>query len=127
MPFSRFASDLRYRVRARRSIALLVLGLSAVLITGEWIARNRLGLGTPPLYVADPHTEYRLKPNQKLTRFGNRIEVNAYSNRSAPLAATPPSSARRVLVFGDSVVWGGAVLDQALIATIMLNLPISRC
>jgi len=121
MPFSRFPSCLRYRVRARRSIALLVLGLSAALITGEWIARNHLGLGTPPLYVADPHTEYRLKPNQKLTRFGNRIEVNAYSNRSAPLAATPP------LVFGDSVVWGGAVLDQALIATIMLNLPISRC
>jgi hypothetical protein len=125
MPISKFPSCLRFPVRERRSIALLVLGLSAVLITGEWIARNRLG--TQPLYVADRHTEYRLKSNQKLTRFGNRIEVHAFSERSASLAATPPSSARRVLVFGDSVVWGGAVLDQALIATSMLDLPISRC
>ena len=37
--------------------------------------------------------------------------------RSAPLSPTRPAATRRVLVFGDSVVWGGAVLDQSLIAT----------
>ena len=34
----------------------------------------------------------------------------------------PWVGARRVLVFGDSVVWGGAVLDQSLIATDRLRL-----
>ena len=71
----------------------------------------------PPLYVVDLLTEYRLKPNQNLRRFGNRIEVNAFSMRAAPLSPTRLRNARRVLVFGDSVVWGGAVLDQSLIAT----------
>jgi len=93
------------------------MGLAAALFAGEWLARHRLGLGTPPLYVADPLTEYRLRPNQALRRFGNRIEVNAWSMRAAPLSPTRPAAARRVLVFGDSVVWGGAVLDQSLIAT----------
>jgi hypothetical protein len=74
-----------------------------------------------PLYVADPLTEYRLKPNQTLTRFGNRIEVNAYSMRSPQFPPIRTSDARRLLVFGDSVVWGGAVLDQSLIATNLLQ------
>jgi hypothetical protein len=91
--------------------------LGAVLLAGEYIARYRLGLGTPPLCLADPLTEYRLRPDQNLKRFGNRIQLNATSMRSAPLLAQRPAGLRRVLVFGDSVVWGGAVLDQDLIAT----------
>lgn len=87
------------------------------MLTAELIARHGLGLGTPPLYVADPLVEYRLKPNQNLRRFGNRIEVNSASMRSASLTASRAYERRRVLVFGDSVVWGGANLDQALIAT----------
>jgi hypothetical protein len=97
------------------------LGLATVLLAGEWIARHGLGLGTPPLYVADALTEYRLKPNQSLDRFGNRIEVNAFSMRAAPFPPTRSPETRRVLVFGDSVVWGGAVLDQSLIATEVLR------
>lgn len=87
------------------------------MLTAELIARHGLGLGTPPLFVADPLIEYRLKPNQNLVRFGNRIEVNSASMRSATLTVSRASERRRVLVFGDSVVWGGANLDQALIAT----------
>jgi hypothetical protein len=104
---------------ARCVITLIALG-SAVL-AAELFARYVLGLGTPPLYVADSLTEYRLKPNQSLRRFGNRIEVNAASMRSAPLPASRPAGARRVLVFGDSIIWGGAVLDQDRIATELLK------
>lgn len=95
--------------------------VGSILLTAEWIARDRLGLGSPPLYVADPLTEYRLKPNQNLRRFGNRIAVNAVSMRSPPLAARRPAQRRRLLVFGDSVVWGGSVLDQRHIATSILQ------
>lgn len=104
-----------------RSLFFGVLGLAAVLLAGEWFARDRLGLGAPPLFVADSLTEYRLKPSQNLRRFGNRIEVNGYSMRSRPLGAVRPPDGRRVLVFGDSVVWGGSVLDQNLIATEVLR------
>lgn len=104
-----------------RFLALGLLSAATVLAAGEWLARHRLGLGTPPLYVAESLTEYRLKPNQTLTRFGKRIEVNAYSMRSAPFPPIRATDARRVLVFGDSVVWGGAVLDQSLIATDLLQ------
>lgn len=90
---------------------------------GELFARHRFGLGTPPLYVADPFTEYRLKPNQSLRRFGNRIMVNGQSMRSTNLSPQLPLGGRRVLVFGDSVVWGGSVLDQGLIATDLLHRP----
>jgi hypothetical protein len=104
-----------------RFLALGLLSAVTLLGSGEWVARHLLGLGTPPLYVADPLTEYRLKPNQHLTRFGNRIDVNAFSMRSAHLSPIRSTDARRVLVFGDSVLWGGAVLDQSLIATDLLK------
>ena len=99
--------------------ALLVLAVAVLL--AELFARYYLGLGTPPLYVADPFTEYILKPNQCLRRFGNKIEVNAVSMRSPPLTATRSPDRLRVLVFGNSVVWGGAILDQSQIATELLN------
>ena len=73
---------------------LFVVGLGAALGAGELTARHRLGLGTPPLYVADTLTEYRLKPNQNLRRFGNRIEVNAFSMRAAPSSPTRPVGAQ---------------------------------
>lgn len=105
----------------RRILPTCFVALGAILLLGEMVARHGLGLGDPPLYVADPSTEYRLKPNQQLRRFGHRIEVNANAMRSSPLLATRPPGGRRVLVFGDSVVWGGAKLDQRLIATEVLK------
>jgi hypothetical protein len=63
------------------------------------------------------------EPSQQLRRFGNRIEVNQFSMRSSALEQQRPVQHRRVLVFGDSLVWGGAVLDQELIATELLAQP----
>jgi hypothetical protein len=49
-----------FRSRFRtRSILVGVLGLAAVLLAGEWFARHRLGLGTPPLYFAASATASR--------------------------------------------------------------------
>ena len=100
---------------SRHLLTLALLG--GAVVSGELIARHGFGWGTPPLYLADPLTEYKLKPDQKLRRYGNRIEVNGTSMRSAPLSARRFPGSRRVLVFGDSVVWGGSVLDQEKIAT----------
>ncbi len=73
--------------------------------TAELTVRYSLGLGTPPLYVADPLTKYRLKPFQQLKRCRNRIEVKHFSMRSGPLEPQRPGRHRRVLVFGDSLIW----------------------
>lgn len=101
-------------------LRFMIVSVGAVVFL-EIIARFVMGLGSPPLYIPDALTEYRLKPNQSLYRFGNRININAYSMRSAPLSKRRHSRHRRVLVFGDSVVWGGAVMDQSLIATELLS------
>lgn len=100
-----------------------VAALAGALLAGELLARFGLGLGNPPLFIADPLTEYRLRPDQQLNRFGHHLEVNAFSMRSAPLPLQRDDHRRRLLVFGDSIVWGGAVLDQRLIATSLLRGP----
>lgn len=89
----------------------------AVLLLAEAIARWGLGLGDPPLYEAHPQLEYRLKPLQDVRRFHNRVAINAYGMRSGPLTPRPPAGWRRILVFGDSVMFGGSQLDQSLIAS----------
>jgi hypothetical protein len=91
------------------------LGLAAELVSRFW-----LGLGTPPLYRADPLLEYQFQPHQELRRFGNRISINAYGLRGAPLTSHPDPGVKRVLMFGDSVLWGGALMDQAQIASSLL-------
>lgn len=101
----------------------LIKGFAAVGTLGlaaELLCRFALGLGSPPLYRADPLLEYQFQPNQELRRFGNRISINAFGMRAGPLTAQPAPGVRRVLIFGDSVLWGGAQIDQAQIATTLL-------
>lgn len=87
----------------------------------ELVCRFVLGLGTPPLYVADPQIEYMLKPNQDVRRFGNRILVNQWGMRSEPFEAAKASRDEfRVLVFGDSVINGGSQIDHAELASTLL-------
>jgi len=91
------------------------------ILLAEGLARIGFGLGTPPLYEAHPVLEYRFKPNQRLRRFGNTVNINSYGMRSDPLLPSPNPGVLRILVFGDSVVFGGAQTDQRHIATSVLQ------
>jgi lysophospholipase L1-like esterase len=104
----------------RKTIAALI-GIF-LLVSAELLSRFVLGLGTPPLYVADPQIEYMLKPDQNVRRFGNHILVNHWGMRSPdfPLHKTNPDEIR-ILVMGDSVINGGSVIDQALLSTSLLQ------
>lgn len=84
----------------------------ATLIGVEVTLRVLYGLGDPPLAQIDPEIEYTLVPSRSYLRFGNRIEINAYGQRSAEFPATPPANERRALLIGDSVVYGNHFLDQ---------------
>jgi hypothetical protein len=97
----------------------------------EIFLRVRFGFGHPLLYVADQTIGYRLAPNQRTRRFGNRIEINQYSMRSPECSTERSDDTLRILLVGDSIVNGGWWTDQdytiaARMAThLRSNLPIS--
>jgi lysophospholipase L1-like esterase len=95
-------------------ISLIILLVSIVgLVLVEGGLRFFWGFGKPPLYQGDPEIGYLLAPNQRLRRFGNRIEINQYSMRSGEIQAHRLPSALRVLVLGDSIVNGNWWTDQS--------------
>ncbi len=104
-----------------RKVANALAVLSLLLVCGELFARYYLGLGTPALIEKHPSIEYVSSPNQDVSRFGNRIFINEFGMRSDPLLETVADSHTRVMVFGDSVVYGGNQVDQSQLATSLLQ------
>ncbi|WRH67931.1 MAG: SGNH/GDSL hydrolase family protein [Planktothrix sp. GU0601_MAG3] len=95
-------------------IVLVLLGiLLFVLMVVEIGLRLRFGLGSPVLYLADSDIGYLLAPNQKTRRYGNQIEINQYSMRSASINPLPTAETLRVMLLGDSLVNGGWWTDQS--------------
>jgi len=88
---------------------------------GELFARYYLGLGTPPLSVTDSKIEYMFKPNQDLHRFHNHFVINEYGMRTNSFERRPAPNELRVMVFGDSVLNGGNLTDQAKLATTLIQ------
>ena len=89
-----------------------VVGLFATLLLAEVVLRWGVGLGDPPIAILDPELEYRLKPGV-YHRWGNRIEINEIGLRGRPVVPEALPGTRRVLLVGDSVVYGNHRLDQS--------------
>lgn len=107
----------------------MVLGLAGVALglgmVAEGVARWGLGLGDPPLMLADARMEYRARPGD-YQRLGNRMSFNAVSMRSDPVPPARDETAGtphvlRVLFLGDSVIHGGSQTDQDELATSILQ------
>ena len=102
----------------RRWVFRAILILLMALCVGEIISRFYLGLGDPLIYVADEKIQFYCKPSHTYHRFGNTISINAYGMRSADF---PPHKINpnelRILVIGDSVIFGGAQVDQPDVCT----------
>lgn len=102
-------------------VTLIVLAaIVALLVIVEVSLRLMFGFGNPLTYIADEKIGYLLAPNQRTRRFGNRIEINEYSMRSAAVTKERSLNTFRVLVIGDSIANGGWWTDQADIITEML-------
>ncbi|CAK6696875.1 hypothetical protein [Synechococcus sp. CBW1107] len=106
--------------RLARCAAFALLVAGSALAGLELVARFGIGLGTPPLSVADPLMEYAFVPDQAVMRFHNRIAINRYGMRSPDFPPARPVGQRRVLIFGDSVLFGGSTLNQEEIATSLI-------
>ena len=94
----------------------------ALALASEPFCRFGIGLGDPPLYQADEAIEYLLQPSKTYRRFHHRFSVNRYSMRAddfSPKKSGPEEL--RVLVIGDSVVYGGVLIDQHDIDTEILK------
>jgi GDSL-like Lipase/Acylhydrolase family len=100
-------------------ILAVVVGLFVAIEIG---LRSLFGFGNPLIYISDAEIGYLLAPNQRTRRFGNRIEINQYSMRGAPIQKIPAPSTLRVLLLGDSIANGGWWTDQAnTISSLMMH------
>jgi hypothetical protein len=105
---------------SRTAIVLLILVAFAV--SSELVCRFAIGLGDPPLYQTTSGVDYELQPSKSYSRFHNRFAVNRYSMRSDDFPPQKSSSDElRVMVVGDSVVYGGVLIDQSEIDTEILK------
>ena len=103
---------------------IVFLLLVIILVNGlllEIGLRVFFGFGDPLLYVADKQIGYRLAPNQRVRRFGNRIEINAYSMRSGSIQLERPEQTLRLLLLGDSIANGGWWTDQSKILSELMT------
>ena len=105
----------------KQNKVLVVCGLvTAAVGCAELYARFELGLGDPPLSVADAELDYYFAPNQCCNRFGNRIVYNNVSMR-CDFDVRPGSGAKTIFVIGDSVLNGGVLTDHKNLATTILQ------
>ncbi|HEX4487543.1 MAG TPA: hypothetical protein VH088_14825 [Terriglobales bacterium] len=108
-------------------LKFFLAAILALSVASELFCRFIVGLGDPPLYQADPTMEYMLQPGKTYHRFHHRFSVNAYGMRADdfPLHKSSPEELR-VLIVGDSVVYGGVRIDQRLIDTEILKRNLQR-
>ena len=97
------------------SIVFVVIFL--ILIVTELILRFVFGFCDAVLYQPSEAYEYIAQPNQHRYRFFSHIDYNSYSQRSEE----PDSTKTIVLGLGDSVIFGGTMLDQDSIATTLFS------
>lgn len=103
-------------------VAICFLMLLVIIGTAELFCRFVIGLGDPPLYQTDGAMGYVLQPSKTYYRFHDRFAVNRYGMRAddfPPQKSSP--NELRVLVVGDSVVYGGVQIDQSEIDTEILG------
>lgn len=95
----------------------IIIVLIAVIIICEILLRCCLGFCDAILYENNPLYEYIAQPNQNRTRFGNKIIINNYSQRNE----NPNNYKNKILGLGDSVLFGGTLVDQDSLATSIIT------
>ena len=87
----------------------------------EVFVRFILGIGDPILFKSHPTIEYEQLPSQKVHVFHNKITINSLGMRSDELLFPKRKNIKRILVYGDSVIFGGNLLSDEVLATTLLK------
>jgi hypothetical protein len=94
-----------------RRLLPLAAGVILLMIASEVLLRL-MGFGDPVLYRPDAIVGYYPAPNQDVQRSGGRVIVNRFGMRAPDFTETKPPGVLRILMLGDSTLWGGSYVDQ---------------
>tara|TARA_R110002049_G_scaffold261136_2_gene437245 strand:+ start:8406 stop:9311 length:906 start_codon:yes stop_codon:yes gene_type:complete len=100
----------------------IILFLTIGIVLLELILRFAFGFCDTVLIQEDKSFEYIAQPNQNRYRFGNHISYNSFSMRSPEVN----EQNKIILGFGDSVLNGGVLTDQDVLATTILSKELSK-
>jgi len=107
-------------------MAGLLAAVLLFLVFGEGLARlthlvDRLNGYGRDLYTAGPSRElpYRLRPGVSTLYLGTPVRVNGLGFRGPDVAPAPASGVRRILLVGDSVVFGQGVREEDTVAAVL--------
>ena len=106
-------------VRKKVFLFLLLIPFS------ELFVRFILGIGDPILFKGHPTIEYEQLPSQKVKVFHNKIFINSLGMRSDELVF-PKENKKRILIYGDSIIFGGNLLSNSRLATTLLEKKLNR-
>ncbi|GIW75876.1 MAG: hypothetical protein KatS3mg104_0939 [Phycisphaerae bacterium] len=108
---------MRFWNNRRRSIVLVLISAGLLTLLFTEVIGRQLGLCDPVLSMSDPDMEYRFAPNQECHIRGKTIKINSFSMRSDEV--DPHRS--HILFLGDSVIWGGTMVDQSELASTLVE------
>lgn len=101
-----------HRIQSRRlGLPAVIVLLALALVVAETTLRLK-SFGKPILYVSDPQAGFYPLPNQATDREGGRVEINAYGMRAPDYPPRKADAAFRILMLGDSTLFGGSYIDQ---------------
>lgn len=105
---------------------LTLFGLIILGVLGAEVSLRGFGFGDPVLYQGDVEYGYIPAPNQSVSRRGNRILINEWGMRAPEISAAKPSGVIRILILGDSTLWGGSYMEQDQIYARLLEENLNR-
>ena len=106
--------------------ARLLVALAVFLVAGEVLARvldvvDRLNGYQRILYTRGPSLDlpYRLRPGVEITLLGAPVRVNRLGFRGPEITPAPAPGVHRVLVLGDSVVFGQGLEEEETVSGVL--------
>ena len=100
-------------INMKKKIYSIIFFITLILIITELSLRFVWGFCDAPLFIENRNYEYIAAPNQDRYRFRSHMHYNSFSQRSEE----PDSTKKIVLGLGDSVLYGGTLVDQDSLAT----------
>lgn len=97
--------------------------IASFMLAIEISLRLIFGLGSPLLYQQDVACGYLPQPDQNINRFFAHNQINHFSMRSPDIDVHRAAGHERVLLLGDSVLYGTTYVDQsAIFSSLLANL-----
>ena len=97
------------------ALAIGTLAFALILAGSSELVLRSMGFGNPIVYRVDPRIGYYPAPHQDVHRYGGEIHINAFGMRSRDVTAEKPAGTFRILMLGDSTLYGGSYIDQSQI------------